>query len=220
VLGVEGEAGVEGPDGRRRGPRAAEHVQEVGRVTEVRRRPDRLLAAPDAVVSTDGRGQLAGEADGLAQIRRRCQVGGVGIEHAEQRHRGLQRPHRVGALGHQREGPQQLLGQGAGRHQLGAEVLELSRGRQLAVPEQVGDLLERGLAGQIGDVVAAVGQAAMGAVEVAQPGLGGDHALQPADQARAFAHRGLLEGYYGRPPPGRGASRPGRGLPRAPLSGW
>jgi len=54
----------------------------------------------------------------------------------------------------------------------------------------VGDLLEARLAREVGDVVAAVGQAAVLAVEVAELGLGGDDALEPADELATFLVHG------------------------------
>jgi len=47
-------------------------------------------------------------------------------------------------------------------------LVELRRVRQLAVPEQVADFLEARPARQVFDVVAAVGQAAVSAVEIAE----------------------------------------------------
>ena len=59
-------------------------------------------------------------------------------------------------------------------HRGDRELIELGRLGQLAVPEEVGDLLERGLPREVVDVVAAVGEAPVGTVEVAELGLGGD----------------------------------------------
>src|SRR5207253_9407943 len=47
---------------------------------------------------------------------------------------------------------------------------------------QVGDLLEGGLLGQLVDVVAAVGQPAVLAVQIAQTRLGGDHAFERSEE--------------------------------------
>src|SRR5207247_8697603 len=60
---------------------------------------------------------------------------------------------------------------------------------QVALPEQVGAVLERRLAREVGDVEAPVGEAPVGAIEIAQPRLGGDDALEPSDQLAAFTHR-------------------------------
>ncbi len=59
---------------------------------------------------------------------------------------------------------------------------------QLAHPEQIGHLLEGGLAREVLDVVAAVGEPAPGAVEIAQLGFRRDHAFETADEVGAFSH--------------------------------
>ncbi len=193
VLGVEGQAGVEGLHGDRRRALAAQHVEEVRRVPEVRRGRHRLLAAPDAMVSADGRGHLAGEPDGLAQVGGVRVVGGVGVVHAEDGRGRLQHAHGVGVLGHQAEGVEQRAGDLAGGDQLGGDPVELGGLGQLAVPQEVDDFLERRLTGQVVDAVAAVGEASVGAVEIAELGLGGDDALEPADELDPSAMAGLLD---------------------------
>ncbi len=60
---------------------------------------------------------------------------------------------------------------------------------QLVVPEQVGHVLEGGLPRQLVDVVAAVGQATVPAVQVAETRLGGHHALETPDELAALGHR-------------------------------
>jgi len=69
-------------------------------------------------------------------------------------------------------------------------LVELRRVRQIAVPEEVADLLEARPSRQIFDVVATVGEAAVLAVEVAELRLGGDDPLEPADQLGAFLVHG------------------------------
>src|SRR4030095_1556627 len=76
--------------------------------------------------------------------------------------------------------------------QLHLEPVELHAGGQLAVPEQVADLLEGRLARQLVDVVAAVGETAVLAVEIAQTGLGRDPPLQTPAELTALGHRCLL----------------------------
>ncbi len=62
------------------------------------------------------------------------------------------------------------------------------RGGGVNIMEEVGNLFERGPARQIVDVVAAVGQAAVLPVQIAQPGLGGHDALETPDELRPFGH--------------------------------
>jgi len=54
------------------------------------------------------------------------------------------------------------------------------------------DFLERGQARQLGDVVAAVGQAPVDAVQVAQLRLGGDDPFEPADQPASLGRGAAL----------------------------
>src|SRR6202022_3646475 len=65
-------------------------------------------------------------------------------------------------------------------------LVELRRVRETAVPEQVTHFLEARAARQVVDVVAAVGEAAVLAVEIAELGLGGDDALESPDELAAF----------------------------------
>src|SRR5206468_6004035 len=66
----------------------------------------------------------------------------------------------------------------AGGPQLPADLVELGTGGQLQVVQQVGGLLEAGVRGQVGDVVAGVEELAPLAVDVGDPGPRGDHALK------------------------------------------
>ena len=69
-----------------------------------------------------------------------------------------------------------MTGSGSARRgrQLRLQVAELGARRQAAVPEQVADLLERRVPGEIVDVVAAVGEHAAIAVEITDRRGGGD----------------------------------------------
>src|SRR5215211_6799097 len=64
------------------------------------------------------------------------------------------------------------------------ETRELRAVRQLAVPEQVADFLERAVPGEILDPVAAVDENALGTVYFTEAGLCGDDALQSLACAR------------------------------------
>src|SRR5205823_4441022 len=104
----------------------------------------------------------------------------------------------------------------AGGRQRDGEGVQLRGLRQLAVQEQVRDLLERGPARQLVDVVADVGEATVLAVEVAEAGLGGDDTLESADQRAVFLRhgrpsRGREVGLDGIPRDGAAAST--RGAP-------
>src|SRR5262249_26237014 len=100
------------------------------------------------------------------------------------------------------------------------ELGELLARRQLAVPEEVDDLLVGRVCGQVLDVVAAVGEAAVHAVEVADRRRRGDHALQPAHEAgdlgSVVRHGSLLlsESRVSGPPPAPVAYAPARSASR------
>src|SRR4030095_7196941 len=87
-----------------------------------------------------------------------------------------------------------------GRDQLGRDLargderqrglVELRRVREIAVPEEVADLLEARALGQVLDVVASVGEAAVGAVEITELRRGGDDPLESAHELTAFLAHG------------------------------
>ncbi len=212
VLRVEHERGVEGARGHRRGLLAGEHVEEVRGVAERLRWRHRREAVSDPVVGADRGGHLAREPRRLPPVGRAGVVGGVGIVHAEDGDGGLQDPHRVGLARHQREGPREAVGDGARRHQLGHEAIARGAAGQVALPQEIGDLLERGLPGQLVDVVAAIGEAGVRPVQIAQAGLGGDDAFEPADESRALRHGWLLSRWR-RAPAGATLTN---GIPPAP----
>ena len=182
MLGVEDQARVEGA-GRHVGRRlAGEHVEEVRGVGQVPGGLHRFLAAADPVVGADGRRDLAREPRGLATVGGARVVGGVGIVHPQRGDGRLQRAHRVRVLRHEGEGLRQLARDRPGRDEFGREPAELRSIGQLAMPEEVGHLLERGPARQIVDVIAAVGEPAVLPVQVAEPGLGGHDAFETPDE--------------------------------------
>src|SRR5215471_9236666 len=55
------------------------------------------------------------------------------------------------------------------------------------MPEKVRHFLVSRAGGQVLDIVPAVGQAAVGPVQIADPGGGGDNALQPTNQPGDFS---------------------------------
>ena len=73
--------------------------------------------------------------------------------------------------------------------QSASQLLELGTARQFAEPEQVTDLLEGGVPGQILDFVTTIDEAPLFTVDVAQLRLSDDDALQPSTR-----HGPLLRG--------------------------
>ena len=61
---------------------------------------------------------------------------------------------------------------------VGDRLGQLGRGGQLQVVQEVDGLLEGGVLGQVVDVVTGVEEPALPAVDVRDPGLGGDHVLE------------------------------------------
>ncbi len=155
---------------------------------EIRRGWYWILAAADAMVSADGGGELARETNGLAQVGGMSIVGRVGVVHAEHSRGRLQDAHGIRVLGHQAEGVEQSSGDLTGSDQLGGDPVELGGLGELAVPQEVAHFLERGLTGEIVDAVTAVGEARVGAVEIAELGFGGHDTFEPADELRSFGH--------------------------------
>jgi len=192
MLGVEHEARVEGAGRHRRRFLSREHVQEVRGEREVRSGLDRLLPRADAVMGADGGRDLARQARGLPAVRGGRIVVGVGVVHAEDGDGGLEHAVGIGLRGHERDGLEQRGRDGPRRDQLDGEPVQLGAGRQLAVPEQIGDLLEGRPARQVRDVVTAVGETAVRPVQIAEPGLGGHDAFEAPDELRSFSHGWLL----------------------------
>ena len=156
VLGVEDHRDLERARllGRRR--LAAQHRQEVLRVPERRVGSDGGLAAAPALVARDDRRQLRDQRDGLPVLARAVDrvLGRVG-----EGERGDGRPHRL----HRRcvhrvavDDRRHRRRQRTRVRQLLLERLQLVAGRQLALEQQVRDLLVARVLGELGDVVAAV----------------------------------------------------------------
>src|ERR671910_701663 len=186
VVGVQDQDDVEVAGDLGVGLLAGQGVEEVGRDAEVVAGLDRVRAGPQPLVGGDDLGGLGHQPVGLAEVGLRRPVV-VGVEGGRGRHRRPQGGHRAGPPG---QGADQLDQQGV-EHALGPQgghrLRQLGRGRQLQVVEQVDGLLEGGMGGQVGDVVAGVEELALPAVDVGDPGLGGDHALESL--ARCFSHQ-------------------------------
>src|SRR5690606_33946352 len=164
VLGVEDEGDVHHVRRGLRGLLAGEHVEEVAGHAQVGVGCDRLQALPGALDPGDDRRELRQQqpADALDVV----EVDAVGrlVEGAEQRHG---RPEGVHGADVARQRAEQVRHGGGhleGPPQLGPERLELGPGGQLALPQEVDDLLVARLVRQLPDVVAAVDQLALGAV--------------------------------------------------------
>jgi isocitrate dehydrogenase (NAD+) len=188
VVGVQHQDDVEVAGDLGVGLLAGQGVQEVGRDPEVVAGLDRVRAGPQPLVGGDDLGGLGHQPVGLAQVGLlRLLV--VGVEGGRRRHRRPQGGHGAGPRGQGADQLDQERVKGALGPQGGDRLGQLGGGRQLQVVQQVDGLFEGGVLGQVGDVVAGVEELALAAVDVGDPGLGGDHALESL--ARCFSHQGV-----------------------------
>ena len=155
VLGVQHHVGVH----QRRSVLARrlvlEHVEEIRGVAEPGARRHRSSALADVVVCGHDHRHLRREPDALAAGRLHRVVAGFGIERGERGHRGPQHVHRMRIL-HRPDDVVNGAGELARLFHRAVEGVELRRGRELAVQQEVGGLFERRVRGEIVDRVAAV----------------------------------------------------------------
>ncbi len=192
MLGVEDEVEVHAGDGLCARRLAREHVEEVGGVRQVLARRHRLQALADALVRRHDRRRLRRQALGLAQVRGLRHVLGVGVERGERRHARAQHVHRVRALV-QANGLDDLGRDRAAAAQALVEGVQLLLHRQHAVDQEVADLFEAGLRRQVVDVVAAVEEDALLAVDEARLRAVEIDVLQALVQCLRY-HDGALRG--------------------------
>ena len=155
---------------------AERHVQEVGGVAEVVPRLHEVLAVPAALVVGDDRGQLGEQPDRFGQVGLGRRVGRLGVVGADDAHRGAHDIHRVRGQRQLVDDPLDVVVQGPQRTLEGLELGQLAFVGQLAVPEQVGDLLEGALRGELLHRVAAVQQRVGVRVDLGDRGVVDDDA--------------------------------------------
>ena len=158
MLGVEDHRHVEAAHDLFGGNLVEDHLEEVRGIAEIPARSDGIEAVTATVVDGHDRRQLRVEALGLGQVRLFALDIGFGVDGAEVGHGRLHDVHRVAVLRQVENELDELVVDGT----LGAltllEFLQLSLGGQFAVPDEVGDVLEAALGGELLDGVAAVGQ--------------------------------------------------------------
>jgi hypothetical protein len=170
VLGVQHQRHVHGADAGLVGFLAVEHVQEVGGEAEPVLRLQRLQPPAARSNARRQRGRLRGEQPPCAAPTRGDVVGG-GVEHPQRRDGGAERGHRVRVVGEAPHHLQHLGARGRRRRAARRGWRPAAAVRGGPVPEEVADLFEGGVAGEVVDVVPRVDQLSHLAVDVAQARL-------------------------------------------------
>ena len=110
------------------------------------------------VVDGHDRRQLGVETLGLGQVRLGALGVGLGVDGAQVGHGRLHDVHRVAVLGQVEDELDELVIDGTLSALALLEFCQLRLGGQFAVPDEVGDVLEAALGGELLHGVAAVGQ--------------------------------------------------------------
>ena len=189
MLGVEDHRDVEGLQHLRLRHPPLDQVEDVLGEAVLRVGRHHRLPLGGAVGRGDRGRDLGEQPHRLPPLRRVGDVARLRVLKSHEGHRGADRVHRMGVGGEFADDAVQRRADLALGGGLGLEGRELRGVRQLAVPQQVGDLLERTGLGQVLHGIAAIGQAV---------GLrhhlrdGGDIGVD-ADQA--LIDRGFLRGF-------------------------
>jgi hypothetical protein len=175
---------LDGPGQVGIGDLAGEHVEVVGAVGQVGVRVDGVEALVEPVERHDQRGDHGAHLHGVGP-----QLVGLDVEaglevlgERHQRHRraqGVERREGVAARGDGRQQGPHRLGDLAEGTDLGEEGVALGRRGQLALEEQVPDVLQRALLAEVDGAVLPVVVEALHPPHVADLGLGHDHPLEP-----------------------------------------
>src|SRR5690606_32661221 len=180
VLGVENHRDVEHALCEVARLLAGEHVEEVRGVAEVVTRGDGFVAAAEPVVRGEDGGHLGGEAGGrLLQLRVR-KVARLRVLGAEQLDGDFERAHRPDFGPDFAEDALDEVVEAAFGVELRLEFVELLLVREALIPEEVGNLFEGGVLGQVVDVVARVNQLAFQPIDSAELGGGYVYSLEPS----------------------------------------
>ena len=154
-------------------------------MAELGARRHRIAPLANVVVRGHDHRHLGGEPDSLAAGRLARVVARLGVERGERGHRGPQHVHGMRVL-HRANDVVDRTGNLAGLLQRTVESLELGRGGEVVVQQEVSGLFERRERGEIVDRVAAVPELAGSAVDER-----GGRAIE-AQVLQAAVHRGLI----------------------------
>mmetsp|Transcript_26303 Transcript_26303/g.62418 ORF Transcript_26303/g.62418 Transcript_26303/m.62418 type:complete len:241 (+) Transcript_26303:1497-2219(+) len=200
MLGIEVERRVHGAHPALRRRRAVQQTQEVAADGVVVRLHLDAAALRAPVIPVQQHGAQAGhEPVGDVAGAGQAVVVLLGQDAAQRRHAGAHHVHRVGASGQAFQRLFHTGRQAAHGPELGLVGAQLGARGQLAVHQQVGDLLELADLGDVQDVVAAVMQVVAAAADGAQRGIAGRHAgqrhrfLRLEAGGRGFAHGHVLQ---------------------------
>ena len=101
--------------------------------------------------------------------------------------------HRQGILGEPLHRPHDRLGQRPGPHEVPAQLGQLGPSGEVPAPEEVDDLLEGGVLGEVVDVVPLVEHPPLDPIDEADAALGRDDPLKPFADVRRVARWVLHE---------------------------
>ena len=185
MLGVGVQQGVQRAGLLRRGAPAGQHPAEVGGVVQFRVGLHRLCTHHVTRHRSHHRGQATHEPRRLGGHGLAGDVVRGGVLDPQQRYGRAQHSHRVGTVERcsRQEGCHGLRQVALRGHQRG-ESRALGGIGPVAVPQQPGNVTERGLGDEVPDVVAPVGQHAGRPVDGADRGVAGQHAFETGDDLR------------------------------------
>ena len=144
---------------------ARDHPEVVLRCGILRVRLHDPLSTADPVEGGNDRRDFRGEPHGLPEVRLPRHVAQFRVEGSKGRHGGPQRVDGRGVLREDLQEGHDGVGDGPVRREVAAEGRELLPVREAAVPEEVRGLLERGELREVPDVVPAVQESTLDAVD-------------------------------------------------------
>ena len=169
MLGVEHHVGVHQRRGVRARGLALEHVEKIGGMAEIGARRHRVPVLPEVVMRGDDHRHLRGEADPLPPGGLEGVVPRLRVVRGEGGYRGAEHVHGM-RIAYRPDDVVDGGGEAPGLLQRRVEGGELGRGRELAVQQEVGGLLEGRAGREIVDRVSAIPELAGSAIDEGRGG--------------------------------------------------